>query len=148
MHGEQTVPASFTGGWFNCSFVVDSAIPQQLAARRAAYPIAWKPHEYACACAHVDARARGHERKRKHVRAHRYNATWLVPERLLLSPFIESPADNMAVALLVNGEPQQLAKAYTSRGLARPHCFTGFYWDASSLKPERQQLEYHRGSLA
>eukprot|EP00937_MAST-01D_sp_MAST-1D-sp2_P003944 g3944.t1 len=100
-------PPGFAGGWFNVSFQVPAEIATQLAARKAAYPITWLPHEY--------------------------NATWLVPSRLLLNVFISKPADSLDIHAMVDGKPVALGRSYNSRGLVRPRCFLGFYLDATEL---------------
>ncbi|KAJ1455328.1 hypothetical protein M885DRAFT_565260 [Pelagophyceae sp. CCMP2097] len=104
-------PDDFQQGWLNVSGVcVPVAVKAQLAARAAAYPIPWRPEEY--------------------------KAAWLVPTRLLLAVSLRRPAEDMLLKLYVNGIEKQLARAYNSRGLQRPKCFLGFYYDASALPDE------------
>ena len=103
-------PDDFRGGWFNVSFAVPRAIADQLAARKRALNLNWAPREY--------------------------NASWLVPSRLLMYASLRAPDDAMALDLLVDGERAALTRAYNSRGLPRPNCFLGFYFDASALAVE------------
>ena len=103
-------PDDFRGGWFNVSFAVPRAIADQLAARKRALNLDWAPREY--------------------------NASWLVPSRLLMYASLRAPDDAMALDLLVDGERAALTRAYNSRGLPRPNCFLGFYFDASALAVE------------
>ena len=84
-------PRNNTGGAFSTTFVVSEAVKKQLAARAVAYPINWTfPTDY--------------------------NATWLVPTRLLAYVFIASPRDTMEVSMVVDGTAVPLTKAYNSRG--------------------------------
>ena len=101
-------PRNNTGGAFSTTFVVSEAVKKQLAARAVAYPINWTfPTDY--------------------------NATWLVPTRLLAYVFIASPRDTMEVSMVVDGTAVPLTKAYNSRGRTPPArgCFLGFYADFS-----------------
>ncbi|EGB07459.1 hypothetical protein AURANDRAFT_64885 [Aureococcus anophagefferens] len=99
-------PPAFAGGWFNATVAVPAAVAAQLAARAAAYDVAWRPGELRAA---------------------------LAPARLLLYPAIADPDDALDVALWVDGAPANLTRAYNSRGLPRAACFLGFYYDASPL---------------
>jgi hypothetical protein len=98
---------AFPGGWFNTTFSVPAAVTAQLAQRSKAYPVPWAPADF--------------------------HAAWLVPTRLLLFPFLSPASDQLEISMAVDGAPVQLTKAYNSRGLVRPRCFLGFYFDATAL---------------
>merc|ERR1712107_272556 len=103
------------------SFAIPTALMEQLRQRARHYPIPWTSADHGCGQPHC-------------VNDHK--ATWLVPTRLLLAPFVAHPSDRMPLALRVDGVPRELQRSYNSRGLARNSCFLGFYWDASSLEAE------------
>ena len=83
--GPDQPAASFTGGWFNTTFIIPQEAKDQLARRAKAYPVPWKPADY--------------------------KASWLVPTRLLLHPFIGGVKDNLAVKMYLNGSEAMLTKA-------------------------------------
>lgn len=103
-------PKDNTGGTFSSQFRIPEAYFAQLAARGKAYNIDWKPREY--------------------------NATWLVPTRLLAYVFILEPNPNMTVAVRLNGDAAKVLPAYNSRGLPHAKTFLGFYVDMSDLKAD------------
>lgn len=112
-----SIPVTFAGAPFRHSQRVDDSgtftIPQrifdQLAARRAAWPIPWTPEDY--------------------------RTTWLAPHRLLLYVQFAEADDQWAAALRIDARPVDLLKAYAS---IRPNKrnFTGFYADVSLLAAE------------
>jgi hypothetical protein len=95
------------GGWLNTTFKIPAAISDQLAQRQKDYPIKWEESDY--------------------------RATWLVQTRLLMYPFLAPVADDLPLYLEIDGVPVPLSKSYNSRGLVRPRCFLGYYFDASDL---------------
>lgn len=122
----QTMPISdvfpdplFVGGWFNTTFMVSAGISAQLSRRQMRYPIPWIHDASTCSASEhcvLDS-----------------NATWLIPSRLLLVPFLTQPSDSMEIRLVIDGLEVELRKSYNSRGRQMSKCFLGFYWDASSL---------------
>ena len=113
-----SIPVTFAGEPFRHYQQVDPGKPlripsrifQQLAARRAAWPIPWTSED---------------ER-----------STWLAPQRLLLYLQFAEPDDSWDVRLSIDGRPVDLLKAYASVRRV-PHNFTGFYADISLLTPDR-----------
>lgn len=101
------------GGQFTALFTIPAAIKAQLAARARAYPIPWTARDKI--------------------------ATWLDPNRLLGSIFIENPQDNMLdqISLTVDGEPLQVKRSYNSRGLNHSRTFLGYYFEASQMEAEK-----------
>jgi hypothetical protein len=112
-------PADNTGGDFSTSFTIPAAISAQLQARAKAYPIPWTTHDQI--------------------------ATWLDPNRLLGSIFIENPTDNLLdkITLTVDGEDVQVKRSYNSRGLNHSRTFLGYYFIATEMavdKPHHLKL--------
>eukprot|EP00948_MAST-09A_sp_MAST-9A-sp1_P003307 g3307.t1 len=99
-------PHNNTGGSYKTSFIVSEAMKKQITSREVDYPIQWNfPTDY--------------------------NASWLVPIRLLAYVFIAKPHSSMNVSLVVDGNSLPIVKAYNSRGRTPPSegCFLGFYAD-------------------
>ena len=105
--------SSNIGGEFTTTFVIPAAIKAQLAARAKAYPIPWTARDKI--------------------------ATWLDPNRLLGSIFIENPQDNMlgSISLSVDGSPVQVKRSYNSRGLNHSRTFLGYYFEATNMEVEK-----------
>ncbi|CAE7459681.1 unnamed protein product [Symbiodinium sp. CCMP2592] len=110
----------FAGGWYNGTFSIPQAYFEQLSALGASYPIPWTTSATGCGLSHCVDDSK---------------ATWLVPTRLLMAPFIRQAKQDMAVRLFLDGREVQLSKSYNSRGRVLEHCFLGFYFDASQLEP-------------
>lgn len=110
----------FAGGWYNGTFSIPEAYFQQLKALGTSYPIPWTTSATGCGLPHCVDDSK---------------ATWLVPTRLLMAPFIRQAKQDMAVRLFLDGKEVQLSKSYNSRGRELEHCFLGFYFDASQLEP-------------
>lgn len=106
-------PADNTGGNFSTTFTIPAAISAQLQARAKAYPIPWTPHDQI--------------------------ATWLDPNRLLGSIFIENPTDNLLenITLTVDGEGVQVKRSYNSRGLNHSRTFLGYYFIATEMAVDK-----------
>jgi hypothetical protein len=122
-------PQSFTGGWFNTTFIIPSAVKQQLHQRDVKYPIPWT-HTNAsgsCGLPHCVDDSK---------------ATWLIPSRLLLYPFLTNVTSTMVVDLFIDGKTIALQRSFNSRGHGasrttqgtRKSCFLGFYYDASHVE--------------
>ena len=92
---------------YETSFTITDTMKTQLSNRAKEYPIDWQPHEY--------------------------NATWLVPTRLLAYVFIDHPQDTWTIDVKIDGNSVDMSRAYNSRGLVRSRCFLGFYVDCTSL---------------
>ncbi len=101
----------FTGGTYVASFTVPKRVFDQLAARRASWPIPWTAEDL--------------------------KTPWLAPERLLLYVQIAEPDDKWEATLRIDGMPVALEKAY-SAVRAVPSTFVGFYADVSSLTPDTE----------
>jgi hypothetical protein len=82
---------SFSGGWYNTSFTIPSAIFKQLAQRQQAYPVTWTARDAV--------------------------ASWLVPSRLLLHPFIGNPKTTDPLRMFIDGSEMPLVAAFNSRGM-------------------------------
>merc|ERR1712072_322456 len=102
---------------------------QQLKDRESTYPIPWT-HTNAsgsCGLPHCVDDSK---------------ATWLIPSRLLLSPFLTNATANMVVDLFIDGKNVGLKRSYNSRGHGAAHttqgsrksCFLSFYYDASHVE--------------
>uniref|UniRef100_A0A7S0AYG7 Uncharacterized protein n=1 Tax=Pyrodinium bahamense TaxID=73915 RepID=A0A7S0AYG7_9DINO len=115
----------FTGGWYNGTFKIPQAYFKQLKARATTYPIPWTHSASGCGQPHCVDDSK---------------ATWLIPTRLLMAASVVHPAADMQLRLLLDGKEVPLARSYNSRGRELHSCFLGFYFDASSLKAER---DYH-----
>merc|ERR1712113_1043435 len=75
-------------------------------------------------------------------------ASWLLPSRALLQPFIADPNARMELRMYLDGEEVTLSKSYNSRGREVDSCFLGFYYDASDLKPDiSHHLAVHMPSI-
>lgn len=123
---------NFTGGWFNTTFEIPQALKDQLMDRGQRYPVPWTFDSHSCGLPHCVDDSK---------------ATWLVPTRLLLSPFLAQPKDSMKLEMWLNGKLVDLKRSYNSRGRQVHSCFLGFYFDASSLKadtPHTLQLKLPR----
>lgn len=92
---------------YETSFKITDTMKRQLSLRAKTYPIDWQPHEY--------------------------NATWLVPTRLLAYVFIDHPHDDWKIDVTIDGKPVPMFRSYNSRGLIRSRCFLGFYVDCTYL---------------
>jgi hypothetical protein len=96
---------------FRAAFTVPRRVFDQLARRRAAWPVPYTPEELL--------------------------ATWRGSDRLLLYVHIAEPSDQWTVGLKINGQPFDVKKAYSDVfPLGRERTFTGFYADVSNLKPD------------
>mmetsp|Transcript_82401 Transcript_82401/g.217385 ORF Transcript_82401/g.217385 Transcript_82401/m.217385 type:complete len:299 (+) Transcript_82401:2-898(+) len=107
------VPPTFSGGWFNTTFSIPSAIFDQLKARQANYPISWTANDR--------------------------NASWLDPSRLLMTIAYAHPLTTAAPRARLIGASLKILWASNSRNgpaSASQSCFTGYYIDASSFPPE------------
>jgi hypothetical protein len=82
---------SFTGGWYNTSFTLPSAFFKQLAQRQQAYPVNWTARDEI--------------------------ASWLVPSRLLLHPFIGNPKTTDPPRMFIDNSEMSLVAAFNSRGM-------------------------------
>ena len=106
-------PSNFKGGWFNTTFVIPSAIQDQLIERSKKYPIQWDKDDL--------------------------DATWLSPSRLLGYIYIETfveyhPLHNdLKLLLMIDDVEVEVHNAYNSRGRVVPRCFLGYYFDATNL---------------
>merc|ERR1712217_431482 len=109
------------GGWFNTTFTIPKSLKEQLQRRAEKYPIPWTTSAEGCGLPHCVDDSK---------------ATWLIPSRLLLTPFLAHPADNMAIDLYIDGNKVDLAKSYNSRGRSVSRCFLAFYYDASNISIE------------
>jgi hypothetical protein len=117
----QQIDTRVTGGAASGSFTIPQRIFDQLAARRAAWPIPWTPEDY--------------------------RSTWLVPHRLLLYVQFAEADDQWTASLKIDGRPVDLLKAYASVR-ANKRNFTGFYADVSLLAAavsHTLELELPRG---
>ena len=92
---------------FSTTFSIPLAVNDQLQARGKAYPIQWQPAEY--------------------------NATWLVPTRLIASIYATAPHDIWTVTATIDGKPAVVSRSYNSRGLVRSKVFLGHYIDLESF---------------
>jgi hypothetical protein len=110
LHPIVTWDSTFAGGRVSGTFVIPQRVFDQLARRRAAWPIPWTRDDY--------------------------QTTWLAPERLLLWAPISVPDDRVEAQLSIDGSAFDLSKAYTSVRALRA-TFTGFYADVSHLQPDR-----------
>merc|ERR1712217_787949 len=106
------------GGWFNTSFSIPNSVKQQLKKRAEKYPVPWSWSAKGCNQPHCVDDSK---------------ATWLIPSRLLLTPFISHPSDEIHIDMYIDGERVELAKSYNSRGRNVSSCFLGFYYDASNV---------------
>lgn len=105
------VPEGFRGGTIKAKVAVPARIFEQLAARKAAWPVTYSDDDLL--------------------------APWLGPWRLLLHIPIFEGTDAMEVSLKVNGRPVEVRKAYNSvYGHAPERTFLGHYADLSWLKPD------------
>jgi hypothetical protein len=102
--------STFTGGRVRGEFSIPGNVLEQLAARRAAWPIPWTDEDY--------------------------RTTWLAPERLLLWAPLVGADDKWEARLVIDGQPVEFRKAYTAVHAERS-TFTGFYADISRLEPGR-----------
>merc|ERR1712187_387505 len=116
-------PPDFTGGWFNTTFSIPMSVKQQLNERTKSYPVPWTRSAQGCGLPHCVDDSK---------------ATWLIPSRLLLNPFITHPTDRMAIDLYIDGQHVELLKSYNSRGRDVSRCFLGFYYDASDVTPDTE----------
>jgi hypothetical protein len=117
----QQIDTRVTGGAASGSFTIPQRIFDQLAARRAAWPIPWTLEDY--------------------------RSTWLVPHRLLLYVQFAEADDQWTASLKIDGRPVDLLKAYASVR-ANKRNFTGFYADVSLLAAavsHTLELELPRG---
>ncbi len=105
------VDPAFVGGRFSARFTVPQRVFDQLAARRAAWPIPWTAEDY--------------------------RTTWLAPERLLLFVQIAEPDPSWEARLTIDGRVVELRKAYSAVRTA-PRTFVGFYADLSLLAADRE----------
>eukprot|EP00939_MAST-03C_sp_MAST-3C-sp1_P002884 g2884.t1 len=88
-------PSNNTGGSFTFDFSVGVSIRQQLDDRAKTYPVEWQPSEW--------------------------NATWLVPTRLIANIFVENPEDSWNVTASVDENPverEDLPKSGKKKELA------------------------------
>ncbi|MBX5478717.1 MAG: hypothetical protein IRZ19_06525 [Pyrinomonas methylaliphatogenes] len=93
------------------SFTIPGRVFEQLARRRARWPIRWTREDL--------------------------ETTWLVPERLLLFVQMAEPKDEMVVSLKLDGRPLELKRAYSSVRVHGPS-FVGWYADLSQIAPDRE----------
>ena len=114
------------GSFSSDALLVPAWVFAQLKALNASYPVKWLPNDL--------------------------SASWLSPGRLLL--FLEASAVaapepglprvnsdcalsvNASVTTTVDGAAIPVLKSYNCRGLQRPDCFSGFYYDLTALKPD------------
>eukprot|EP01123_Difflugia_compressa_P010137 TRINITY_DN362_c0_g1_i3.p1 TRINITY_DN362_c0_g1~~TRINITY_DN362_c0_g1_i3.p1 ORF type:complete len:931 (+),score=150.14 TRINITY_DN362_c0_g1_i3:353-2794(+) len=89
------------------SFVVPSALIEQLQNRQSEYPINWKLGDY--------------------------TATWLMPQRLLLFISLYPPDDGSNVIVTIDGGWINLMKAYETRDHVTSGRFSGYYADLSLI---------------
>ena len=101
----------FTGGVYSAQITIPSAVFDQLAARKKAWPVPYTADDLL--------------------------ATWLGSYRLLLFVDVAAPSQSMSVSLKIDGQPVTLTPAYTTiynRGVSS--AFVGWYADVSSLAPD------------
>lgn len=114
---QQIALASGADGSLAGAFVVPQRVLDQLAERKAKWPIPWAPEDY--------------------------ESTWLAPERLLLFVQAADGTDASAVTGAVDGRPLKIQPAYSS-SRADASCFVGYYADLSDLAPDvRHTIELH-----
>jgi len=102
---------AFTGGTLTGATTIPRRVFAQLAARKAAWPVAYTADDLL--------------------------APWLGSDRLLLFVQIAEPDDSLDVALTIDGKPVPLIRAYNSiYGHAPKRTFLGFYADVSTLAPD------------
>lgn len=99
--------SSNIGGTFIFKFVIPGAVQNQLKQRQSYYPIDWYPAEY--------------------------NATWLVPTRLLASIYTSKPSTSWNINATIDGIHVKASQAFNSRGLVRPNVFLGWYLDLDTI---------------
>jgi len=124
-HNARASPApKASNAWHNSTIKVTTAMLEQLHNRQSKYNISWNKED-------VDA-------------------SWLIPSRLLLYPYVTRPTPSLAEPMVfIDGHPAEVAKQYNSRGnhavvpagggavsgnTART--FLGWYVDCSNLKPD------------
>ena len=100
------VPAGFVGGNYSTVLRVSEQLLDQLAMRRAMYPVQWTAEEL--------------------------GVGWLAPHRLLLFLSIVSPQDAWNVTADMDGKDVGVTKAYTSRHPVAS-CFQGWFLDLTEL---------------
>jgi hypothetical protein len=124
-------PAQFAGGWFNTSFVIPTAVKQQLKERDIKYPVPWSYTNASGSCGLPHC-------------VDDSKATWLIPSRLLLNPFLMNRTADMILSLFIDGKKVEVKKAFNSRdapkkshtaGAGGHETFLGFYYDASHVTP-------------
>ncbi len=102
---------AFTGGVLKGAIVIPGRIGAQLAARKAAWPVPYTADDLL--------------------------APWLGSDRLLLFVQIAEPDERQQVALIIDGKPVKLIRAYNSiYGHSPGRTFLGFYADVSTLAPD------------
>jgi hypothetical protein len=107
---DAVAPKAFTGAWFNTTFTIPAAIEQQLRARAQKYPISWTRHDL--------------------------SATWLAPDRLLMTVFLSKPQIKAPVRMWINATEVTVGKASNSKDApasASQNTFLGYFYDASAL---------------
>jgi hypothetical protein len=102
---------AFAGGSLSGTVIVPGRIFAQLAARKAAWPVAYTDDDL--------------------------RATWLGSHRLLLFVQTAEPDDQQVVTLTIDGQAVALTRAYNSiYGHQPKRTFLGFYADVSALAPD------------
>lgn len=119
--GPALPPMNFTGGWYNVSFSVPASVVDQLQRRTERYPIPWTHSAEGCGLPHCVDDSK---------------ATWLLPSRLLMEPFLTEPKEDMDIILLIDDTEVLVSKSYNSRGVGGARCFLGFYYDATGITPD------------
>ncbi len=103
------------------TFLVPQRVLDQLAARKVAWPIPWRPEDY--------------------------ESTWLAPERLLLFVQLAEGNDKGTVAATLDGQPLEFHPAYSSSRVDALS-FVGFYADLSRIAPDvRHAIELQMPQL-
>jgi hypothetical protein len=108
---EEIVLSPEMDGTLAGTFTLPRRVPEQLAARKQAWPIPWTSEDY--------------------------DTTWLAPERLLFFVQFAEGTDSIPISAFLDDQTMTLKPAYSSVRV-HPNSFVGFYADLSSIASDHQ----------